>query len=51
MRVVVITGAGDKAFVSGADICEFGEQRTSPEARADYDRGGAEIGRAWLSAR
>jgi enoyl-CoA hydratase/carnithine racemase len=48
VRVVVLTGAGDKAFVSGADISEFGEQRTSPDARADYDRGMADAGRAWL---
>jgi enoyl-CoA hydratase len=39
VRVVVLTGAGDKAFVSGADISEFGAQRTSPDARAAYDRG------------
>lgn len=39
VRVVVLTGAGDKAFASGADISEFGAQRTSPEARAAYDRG------------
>ncbi|HVT70706.1 MAG TPA: enoyl-CoA hydratase [Trebonia sp.] len=38
VRVVVLTGAGDKAFASGADISEFGAQRTSPEARAAYDR-------------
>jgi enoyl-CoA hydratase/carnithine racemase len=30
VRVVVITGAGDRAFVSGADISEFGD-RTTPE--------------------
>ncbi len=40
VRVLVITGAGGKAFVSGADISEFGEHRTSPEARAAYDRAG-----------
>ena len=28
VRVVVLTGAGDRAFVSGADISEFGDQRT-----------------------
>ena len=27
VRVVVLQGAGDKAFVSGADISQFGEQR------------------------
>lgn len=48
VRVVVLTGAGGKAFVSGADISEFGEQRTSPEARAEYDRKAADAGRAWL---
>jgi enoyl-CoA hydratase/carnithine racemase len=47
VRVVVVTGAGDKAFVSGADISEFGERRTSPAARAEYDRGWEAISRAW----
>ena len=47
VRVVVLTGAGDKAFISGADISEFGDQRTSPEARAAYDATFAEAGRAW----
>ena len=45
--VIVLTGAGEKAFVSGADISEFGDMRTSPEARAGYDRAMAEMGRAW----
>jgi len=49
VRVVVLTGAGTEAFVSGADISEFGAQRTAPEARRDYDRGAAEAGRAWLA--
>jgi enoyl-CoA hydratase len=48
VRVVVLTGAGGKAFVSGADISEFGEQRTTPEARAAFDAGQADAGRAWL---
>jgi enoyl-CoA hydratase/carnithine racemase len=47
VRVVVITGAGDRAFVSGADISEFGEQRTSVEAREHYDAAMAEGWRAW----
>jgi enoyl-CoA hydratase/carnithine racemase len=47
VRVVVVTGAGDRAFVSGADISEFGDKRTSVEARAEYDRVAAEAGRAW----
>ena len=47
VRVVVVTGAGGKAFVSGADISEFGEKRTSVDARAEYDRVAAEAGKAW----
>lgn len=49
VRVVVLTGAGDQAFVSGADISEFAEQRTTPEARAEYDRRFAESDRAWYA--
>lgn len=48
VRVVVLTGAGDRAFVSGADISEFGEQRTTPEARAAYDAKAADAARAWV---
>ena len=47
VRVIVLRGAGDKAFVSGADISEFAEHRTSVEDRADYDRNRADAGRAW----
>lgn len=36
VRVVVLRGAGDVAFVSGADISEFERTRT-PETSADYD--------------
>lgn len=49
VRVVVCTGAGDRAFVSGADISEFGAQRTTPAARAGFDQSMAAIGRAWAS--
>jgi len=38
VRVVVMTGAGDKAFVSGADISEFDEQRATPEQVAQYNK-------------
>lgn len=38
VRVVVMRGAGDAAFVSGADISEFEQRRTSPEAVREYDR-------------
>ena len=37
VRVVVLTGAGDKAFVSGADISQFGEHRDSADAQKQYD--------------
>ncbi len=36
VRVVVLRGEGDEAFVAGADISEFGQQRTGDRAR-DYD--------------
>jgi enoyl-CoA hydratase len=49
VRVVILTGAGTRAFVSGADISEFGEHRTSPEARAGFDRTASESSRAWAA--
>jgi len=49
VRVVVVTGAGDKAFASGADISEFAKQRTDPAARAEFDRGMAAISHGWAS--
>lgn len=36
IRVIVVKGAGDKAFVSGADISEFEERRSSPETTRLY---------------
>lgn len=36
VRVVVLTGEGDKAFVSGADISEFEEKRNSAAAKERY---------------
>src|ERR1043166_7447981 len=38
IRVIVLTGAGDKAFVSGADISEFKERRANEEAAAAYSK-------------
>ena len=38
VRVIVVSGAGGKAFVSGADISEFKEKRNSEEAAAEYAR-------------
>jgi enoyl-CoA hydratase len=36
VRVVIIAGAGDKAFVSGADISQFESERSNSEADARY---------------
>jgi enoyl-CoA hydratase/carnithine racemase len=41
IRAVILTGAGEKAFVSGADISQFEQERASPEAVERY----AAIGR------
>lgn len=38
VRVVVLTGAGERAFVSGADISEFDDKRGSEEAVAHYNK-------------
>jgi enoyl-CoA hydratase len=48
IRVVVVTGAGDKAFVSGADISEFETARSTPEQIARYDKIG-EVANARLA--
>jgi enoyl-CoA hydratase len=37
VRVVVLTGAGGKAFVSGADISKFEDERSNEEAIARYN--------------
>src|SRR3972149_2642856 len=37
IRVIIIKGAGEKAFVAGADISQFKEKRSSPEAVAEYN--------------
>ena len=36
MRLIVFSGAGAKAFVSGADISEFEDMRADAQAAADY---------------
>ena len=48
VRVVVLTGAGDKAFVSGADISQFEKNRSNAEAQQEYDKL-TSAGRARLS--
>src|SRR5579884_892184 len=37
VRVVVLTGAGGKAFVSGADISKFENERSTKEAIDRYN--------------
>ena len=36
LRVLVLAGAGEKAFVSGADISEFDKRRNNAETAAEY---------------
>jgi enoyl-CoA hydratase len=38
IRVLLIRGAGEEAFISGADISQFGQVRSGPTATAEYDR-------------
>lgn len=38
VRVLLLRGQGSKAFVSGADISEFDQQRSSSDGVAAYDR-------------
>jgi enoyl-CoA hydratase len=38
VRVIVVCGAGNRAFASGADISEFDKMRSTPEQVASYDR-------------
>lgn len=37
LRVVVLRGAGERAFGVGADISEFSERRDNPEQALDYE--------------
>jgi enoyl-CoA hydratase/carnithine racemase len=37
IRVVVVTGAGGRAFVSGADISQFEQRRNNADAQRAYD--------------
>ena len=38
VRAIVLRGAGNKAFVAGADISKFGSERASKEAMISYDK-------------
>ncbi len=47
VRVVVMKGAGGKAFVSGADISQFDKVRSNADQAKEYARI-SDWGRAWL---
>lgn len=49
VRVVVMRGAGTKAFVSGADISEFDKHRSTPDGRADFEKTWSAAGRAFAN--
>jgi enoyl-CoA hydratase len=49
LRVLVLTGAGERAFVSGADIGEFDASRADATAQREYERKTA-AGRERLAA-
>ncbi|OJY65345.1 MAG: enoyl-CoA hydratase [Rhodospirillales bacterium 70-18] len=49
VRVVILTGAGHKAFVSGADISQFEQNRADSNAQVEYDKV-TSAGRAKLAA-
>jgi enoyl-CoA hydratase/carnithine racemase len=48
VRVIAVTGQGDRAFCAGADISQFGEKRSGADTVGAYDRAVA-AGNAALS--
>ena len=50
VRVIVLTGAGERAFVSGADISEFEAKRSAEENIKIYDAAGEAAQRALIEA-
>jgi enoyl-CoA hydratase/carnithine racemase len=50
VRVIAVTGAGDRAFCAGADISQFGEKRSSVAGVSAYDRAVAAGNAALASA-
>ncbi len=46
VRVIVLKGAGEKAFSAGADISQFKEKRTGAEAVKDYNAASDHASRA-----
>ena len=49
VRCVILQGAGDKAFVSGADISQFEKNRANADAQQEYEKL-TSAGRAKLAA-
>lgn len=47
VRVVVMKGAGEKAFVSGSDISEFKDRRATPEQADLYRKASENLDRAF----
>ena len=50
-RVVILFGAGDKAFVSGADISQFEKNRHNAEASEEYSGAARRSARCWRISR
>jgi enoyl-CoA hydratase len=50
VRVIVLAGAGDKAFVSGADISEFEHKRGTADAIKVYNEAGDRANAALINA-
>jgi enoyl-CoA hydratase/carnithine racemase len=46
VRVIILRGEGDKAFSAGADISQFKEKRTGPEAVKEYNSASDKAGMA-----
>ena len=51
VRVIVLSGAGGKAFSAGADISEFAKKRSSEDAITLYDKAVGEATDALMNAR
>ena len=49
VRVIVLKGAGDQAFVSGADISQFEKVRSSQEANEHYEAVSGEASRRLIA--
>ena len=49
VRVIVMKGAGEKAFVSGADISQFDSKRATPEQQAEYERVSTAVQQRYMS--